>query len=172
MKEQHDTVEVIPANLDHHVLAEKYLKLKHIQRLRSRSRFFGYFLEKCTYELRKLLNYFNVVGGLRLDYYNIMRSYVQMFDRLNGELSDEIFKVIVEKFRQKSGGRIKYDQRVLDGIKEMVNELWKHREVLRIEFQQIQYLKRLEESGKRVDWECFEPFELEFAEPKPKEGEK
>jgi hypothetical protein len=172
MNEQRDTVEVIPANLDHHVLAKKYLKLKHIQRLRSRSRFFGYFLEKCTYELRKLLNYFNVVGGLRLDYYNIMRSYVQMFDRLNGELSDEIFKVIVEKFRQKSGGRIKYDQRVLDGIKEMVNELWKHREVLRIEFQQIQYLKRLEENGKKVDWETFEPFELEFAEPKPEEGEK
>jgi hypothetical protein len=172
MNEQHDAVEVIPANLDHHVLAQKYLRFKHVKRLRSRSRFCGYFLEKCSYEMHKLLNYFGVVGGLRLDYYNIMRSYVQMFYRLNGEMGDEIFNAIIEKFRQKSGGRIKYDPKVLDGIKEMVSELWKHREVLRIEFQQIQYLKRLEESGKKVDWESFEPFELEFAEPKPEGGEK
>jgi CTP:phosphocholine cytidylyltransferase-like protein len=167
--EQGHAVEVIPANLDHHILAQKYLKLKHVQRLRSRSRFFGYLLEKCTYEMAKLLNYYNVVGGMRLDYYNIMRCYVQMFYRLNGQMSDEIFNAIVEKFRQKSGGRIHYDKKVLQGIKEMVSELWKMREALKIEFDQIQYLKRLEESGKKVDWETLALLELEFAAPKPDE---
>jgi CTP:phosphocholine cytidylyltransferase-like protein len=170
--EQHHAVEVIPANLDHRVLAQKYKKLKYVQRLRSRSRFFGYFLEKCTYEMAKLLDYYEVVGGMRLDYYNIMRCYTQMFYRLDGQFTEETFNAIVERFKRKSGGRIHYDKKVLEGIKEMVSGLWKMREALKIEFEQIQYLKRLEQSGKKVDWETLAPLELEFAEPKGKESGK
>ena len=169
--EQQPPLEVIPANLEHKVLAQKVKKLRYVEKLRARSRFFGYFLEKCMYEIARLLDYFGVAGGMRLDYYNIMRSYVQMFYRLDGQLTDEMFNVIVEKFKRKSGGRIKYDERVLEGIKEMVNELWKMREALKVEFQQIQFLKRLEESGKKVDWEKFDPLELEFAEPKSEGGD-
>jgi len=168
--EHRQSSDVIPANLEFKVLSNKMRKLRVLERLRGRSRFFGYFLEKCMYETGKLLDYFGVAGCMRLDYYNIMRCYVHMFYRLDGEKSDEMFKAIVERFRRKSGGRIQYDERVLEGIKEMVDELWKIREALNIEFKQIQYLKRLEETGKKVDWEAFEPLELEFAEPKP-EGE-
>jgi len=167
--EQRQSLDVIPANLEHATLSKKVRKLKCIERLRGRTRFFGYFLEKCMYETSRLLDYFSVAGSLRLDYYNIMRCYAHMFYRLDGQMSDEMFKAIVERFRRKSGGRINYDERVLDGIKEMVNELWRLREALKIEFRQIQYLKRLEETGKKVDWESFEPLTLEFVEPKPEE---
>jgi len=168
--ERQHSFDMIPANLELAVLSRKVRKLKYVHRLQRRTRFFGYFLEKCMYETGKLLDYFGVSGGMRLDYYNIMRCYVHMFYRLDGQMAEETLKAIVERFRRKSGDRINYDEKVINGIKEMVDEFWKMREALEIEFRQIQYLKRLEETGKKVDWESFEPLELEFAEPKPEGG--
>jgi hypothetical protein len=160
---------VIPANLDLKTLENMVMKIKKIQKLKLRRSFWGYFQTKCSFELARILDYYAVAGGARMDYYHILHYFVRLVYRLEGWSIDEIFARVIGVFKKKSQGRIKYDERVLEGMKEMVQLMWKYRECIETEFKQMQYLKKLEEQGRKIDWESFSLWELEFAEPKPDE---
>jgi len=161
-----------PSTLDIGTLEKTVRRLEYVKKLKSRSTYWGYFQAKANHELGRLLDYFGIAGCHRLDYYNLMKTYMKLFWRLEGRMADKVWNNVVDIFRKKSGGRIKYDERVLEGMKEMIQRLWDMREALMIEWKQIEYLKKLEANGEKVDWKSFTPLELEFIEPKQKEVEK
>lgn len=135
-------------------------RLKMIENL-MRSRGFRHYLhKKANYELKRLLAKFNLSYVHSFKYHWILNHVIRELARLGGDKVETILQRAKEDYFE----RFECDEKVWEGLCEMVRAFAAMYDMLQDEFNKLIYIRKLRESGRSVDLLNFKVIELEFAD--------